>query len=205
MDVEARTEALARLAGLERQLDELRRTLGAHRTRFPPPRGSFQAVRVVVGDGDYAVTSAAVREIVRYARLTPVPGAPVAVRGVLNLRGERVAVLDLRRLLGAADTRPDLKTVILVFEAYGKAYGLLVDRVIDVVTLNGDDVDEHKMAVDRSPFVSAAWCRESRVLQLLDVAEIVSPTAVALAEAHALDSRTNAEAAHETKMDEDSV
>src|SRR5215471_3905760 len=191
MDTESRTEALARIAGLERQLDELRRTLGAHRTKFPPPRGLFQAVRVVVGDGDYAVTSAAVREIVRYARLTPVPGAPAAVRGALNLRGERVAVLDLRRLLGAGDTRPDLKTVILVFEAYGKAYGLLVDRVIDVVSLNGDEVDDGKTAVDRSPFVSAAWCTGSRVLPLLDVAEIVSPTAVALSEAHLLDSRTS--------------
>lgn len=202
MDVEARTEALARLAGLERQLDELRRTLGAHRTRFPPPRGFFQAVRVVVGDGAYAVTSAAVREIVRYARLTPVPGAAVALRGMLNLRGERVPVLDLRRLLGAGDTRPDLKTIILVFEAYGRAYGLLVDRVIDVVTLNGDDVDDSKSAVERSPFVSAAWCTESGVLQLLAVAEIVSPAAVALAEAHVFDSRPSDEATHDSARNE---
>jgi purine-binding chemotaxis protein CheW len=183
MDHEGRNDSLLKLAELERQLLDLRRELGADRTKAPPPRGKFQAVRVRVGECEYAVTSTAVREIVRYARLTAIPGSLTPILGALNLRGERVLVLDLPRLLGAGNRSPDLKAAIVVVEVHGSPVGLLVDRVVDVATIDGDLLDAADGTLDHSRFVAAVSCAESRMLQLLDLPELVSPSQLLLVDA----------------------
>jgi chemotaxis signal transduction protein len=183
MEHDGRTDSLLRLAEIERQIADMRRELVGERTKAPPPRGKFQAVRVRVGEGEYAITSAAVREIVRYARLTTIPGCLAPVLGALNLRGERVPVLDLPRLLGAGTRPPDLRAAIVVVEVHGGPVGFLVDRVLDVATIDGDLLDAADGRLDHSRFIAAVSCAESRMLQLLDLPQLVSPTELLLLDA----------------------
>jgi purine-binding chemotaxis protein CheW len=82
-----------------------------------------------LGTDDYALDAALVRELLRPPRLTRVPGAPVALAGLANLRGTALPVLDLRRVV-----RPDLEpatepTRVVVAES-GEAVGLMVDRIL---------------------------------------------------------------------------
>lgn len=83
-----------------------------------------------VGAEHYALPVEAVLEVARPARLTPVPGAPAHVVGVMNLRGEVLPVVDLAALAGLRP--PGDATVIAVVESGGARAGLAVDAVVDV-------------------------------------------------------------------------
>ena len=86
---------------------------------------------------EYALALGCVVEVVRLAALTPAPGAPAHVLGLLDLRGRVVPVLDLRTCLGLAAATPGLSTPICVVEAGGRAFGLVADAVTDVHPLQG--------------------------------------------------------------------
>ncbi len=74
-----------------------------------------------------------IEEIGRFRELTPVPGAPPAVRGVMSLRGEVVTVLDLRVVLGLGTSECGNRTRNVIVRDGGERIGLLVDRMADVV------------------------------------------------------------------------
>lgn len=82
-----------------------------------------------VGDERYAFPVHRVREVGRAFEVTPVPGAPPAVRGVHNLRGEVVPVLALATLLGLPGGEADC---IVLAEEGGRRAGLTVDELLDV-------------------------------------------------------------------------
>ncbi len=91
--------------------------------------GGVPAVTFELCGERYAVEVAHVREIRRLNGLTPVPGVPAFVLGLINLRGEILSVLDLRRILGLPS--PSLGTLarVLVLSSPAMTFGLAVDRL----------------------------------------------------------------------------
>lgn len=92
-------------------------------------------LHLVVGlsDGRYALPLTSVREAIRVGRVTRVPGAPSGVIGVINMRGEFVAVLDADILLGQGGGA-DAETAVVV-EVDGTRAGIAVRQLFDVVSL----------------------------------------------------------------------
>lgn len=76
----------------------------------------------------------AVREIVPMRAATRLPGAPDWIRGLVNLRGALIAVADLSARFG--EPRAGSNGVVLVAEAFGKTFGILVEGVKDVLSLD---------------------------------------------------------------------
>lgn len=90
----------------------------------------------------YGVPVPAVREVVPLGEVAPIPGAPAEVCGVVNLRGQLVPVICLRRRLGLAERVPDDSTrVILVDDDDGGATGLRVDSVQQVIDVFDADIE----------------------------------------------------------------
>ena len=93
---------------------------------------------------EYAIPILTVREIIGVMNITPVPHAPRDVRGVINLRGKIVPVVDLRRRFSMSDTENTPETCIIVVTLNeGKASfdtGILVDSVREVLEIRGDDI-----------------------------------------------------------------
>jgi purine-binding chemotaxis protein CheW len=83
-----------------------------------------------------------VKEVTTPATFTPIPHAPAVVHGYQNLRGHIFLVLDLRLLLGleAAPVTPDSRLVLFKPSA-GESFGVLVDQIGDIVTLNNDQIE----------------------------------------------------------------
>lgn len=90
---------------------------------------SSMHVRVRAGNEHYALRVGGVREIAKFGEIAPVPGAPAAVLGVWNLRGDVMAVLDLATLLGLGGTAPGRIVVVEEGDLHG---GLAVESVLDV-------------------------------------------------------------------------
>lgn len=94
---------------------------------------------------NYAVTVHAIREIIRIMEITQVPKTPPFIKGVINLRGKIIPVIDLRIKFGLKEKPYDAKTCIIIIEINedGKIrpMGVIVDTVTDVLNIQSDEID----------------------------------------------------------------
>ncbi len=130
-----------------------------------------QFVTFALNEQVYCLDILSVREIRMLESVTPVPGAPEAIRGVFNLRGSIVPVCDLRLRFGQAATpiAPNHPAVIVAIQ--DRLIGLLVDEVLDIVTVPSDNVCPPPDAESgrRNPFFSALITQPNGLLIVVDV------------------------------------
>lgn len=91
-----------------------------------------------IGEQEFCVDIMAVREIRGWTAATPLPQAPSYVRGVINLRGAVLPIVDLAARLGLGATEPSVRNVIIVVRIGTRLVGLLVDAVSEVLTATTD-------------------------------------------------------------------
>ncbi len=101
--------------------------------------GGNQFLTFRLAGEEYGVEILRVQEIKGYSRVTPVPNAPPAVKGVMNLRGTVVPVFDLRTRFGMPRVEPDPFTVVIVVTVGPQMAGLVVDAVSDVLDVGPAD------------------------------------------------------------------
>lgn len=90
---------------------------------------------------EYGIPIRHVQEIIGILPITPVPGSPGDVLGVINLRGKIVPVTDLRQKFGIMPGEPTSQTCIIVVSAHGVATGIIADRVREVTEIKGDTIE----------------------------------------------------------------
>jgi purine-binding chemotaxis protein CheW len=114
-------------------------TAGAPHSPLPAAVGG-KYLTFALGAEEYGVDVLAVREIIGMLDITPVPRAPECVRGVVNLRGQVIPVIDLRLCLGMPAIAYSAETCIVVAEVEGEPIGLIVDHVSEVADIRAADV-----------------------------------------------------------------
>jgi purine-binding chemotaxis protein CheW len=134
-----------------------------------------ELVTFYVGDLLLGAEIRHVEEINRHVDFTPVPHAPEFVRGVVNLRGEVVTVLDLRTILGLGQTEPSKDSRNVVVNAGGDRIGLLVDRIADVVNTQWGQIDlpPANLTGVQGRFLQGVYKLERELLAVLDIAEVL--------------------------------
>lgn len=128
-------------------------------------------VSFYVGELLLGVDIIRVDEINRHLDVTPVPHAPPFVKGVLNLRGEVVTVVDLRMILGMPPSLSDRTTRTVIVRSKGEQIGLLVDRIADVIGTRLDEIDPvpPNLRGTDSRFFVGVYKLEKELLVILDV------------------------------------
>ncbi len=118
------------------------------------------------------VELAEVEEINRHTAVTPVPGAPDCVRGLINLRGEVVTVLDLKTILGLGSTQIGPGTRNVIVRCQDERIGLLVDGVSDVVRAKREELLPCPANFGQADtrYFHAVYRMDGRLLVVLDVA-----------------------------------
>ena len=121
-----------------------------------------------------------VRELIGLMPITAVPRAPGFVRGVINLRGKVIPVIDLRLQFGMEPCPATDQTVIIVVQCAveGRALtmGLLVDRVLEVLSIGADQIEPAPSfgATESADFLLGVGKAGQRVVFLLDIARLLS-------------------------------
>lgn len=110
--------------------------------------GTLQLISVAILGQSWSIPIGAVREVLGAQAITPVPLAPPAVAGALNLRGRIVTLLDLRVPLGLEPTVAPERSMQVVVEHQGELYSLIIDGVGDSVSVAAREVEPAPRTMD---------------------------------------------------------
>lgn len=130
----------------------------------------------MIGEEFFGVDILKVRDIIGISDITPVPKSPRFIKGVINLRGNIVPVVDLRVKFKMEERVYDGTTVIIVVEVRGRFIGMIVDSVADVIDIKTEGIHKspHYSANVREDFIQSIGKKEDRLIIILDVDRILN-------------------------------
>jgi purine-binding chemotaxis protein CheW len=148
---------------------------------------------VLLNGQDYGLELTKVQEIRGFTQITPIPNMPAHIKGVMNLRGSVLPVIDMRIKFGMQSTDYTKFTVIIIAHSRGKSVGLIVDAVSDVLSTSGDKIQmppDFGQAAE-SRFVQGLLKSGENLVILLDLDRLLAEAEVNVAPMNA-DTNANA-------------
>ena len=140
-----------------------------------------------LGEEEYGVDILKVQEIRGYDTITRMPDAPDFIKGVINLRGTIVPVVDMRIKFKLGRVVYDEFTVMIILNLGRRVVGMVVDGVSDVMQLNPDQIrpaPEFGGGVN-TKYITGLGALEQRMLILVDIEKLMSATDMALMDVQA--------------------
>jgi purine-binding chemotaxis protein CheW len=145
-----------------------------------------------LGDEEYGLEVTKVQEIIRMLPVTRVPRAPAFVRGVINLRGRIIPVLELRTRFGMPTVEDARETCIVVVRTGALLMGIIVDQVRDVLDIHADEIQavpDFGVRVDTA-YLSGLARRDQRVVLLLEIERVLTTAESGTLQRSAADAMT---------------
>jgi purine-binding chemotaxis protein CheW len=135
-----------------------------------------QFISFAIGDDQYGVDIMAVREIKGWSDITHLPRQPDYVRGVLNLRGAIVPIIDLRCRFGQGLTEATPLHIVIIVQIGGRHVGLIGDRVLDIVSVESTQIQAVPRTSQGSAtdFLSGLVTIESTMIALIDLPNLLA-------------------------------
>jgi purine-binding chemotaxis protein CheW len=149
-----------------------------------PPEKPLEFLSFTLGEEEYGIDIQKVQELRGYDAVTRIANAPAFIKGVVNLRGIIVPIIDMRVKLNLGDPSYDQFTVVIVLNIGGRVVGMVVDSVSDVITLTPDQIkDPPQMGslLDTDYLIGLGTVNE-RMLILMDIDRLMSSEEMGLIE-----------------------
>ncbi len=137
-----------------------------------------------LGEEEYGLEILSVQEIIGMIPITPVPRMPDYIRGVINLRGKVIPVIDLRLKFAMSSMEDTSQTCIIVVQSQGREVGVVVDKVSEVLDISCDEIeDPPAMGSDvRTDYILGIGKSQDKVRMLLDIEKALASSGDALPE-----------------------
>ena len=141
--------------------------------------GVIEFISFSIGDDQYGVAIMSVREIKGWSGVTHLPKQPDYVRGVLNLRGVMVPIIDLRCRFGQGMTDASAMHVVIIVQIGERLVGLLADRVLDIVSFEAAKIQKVPTigGAEQSDFLSGLITVDDAMIALIDLEHLLSSEA----------------------------
>jgi purine-binding chemotaxis protein CheW len=131
---------------------------------------------------EYGISIHHIKEIIAMMKITSVPKIPSYMKGVINLRGSIIPIVDTRARFGMSTHVADMHTAIIIVEVEHTSIGFIVDRVEEVSTIDNENLTNApkfgNSAID-ADFISQVARIQERVVMVLDVEKLVHEDALA--------------------------
>jgi len=137
-----------------------------------------------LGKEEYGIDILKVQEIRGYETVTRIANAPEFVKGVVNLRGIIVPIVDMRIKFHLGEPTYDQFTVVIILNIGGRVMGMVVDSVSDVITLSRDQIKPapEMGTAFNSDYLTGLGTMEERMLILVDIDKLMSSEEMGLIE-----------------------
>jgi purine-binding chemotaxis protein CheW len=135
-----------------------------------------QFISFAIGDDQYGVDIMAVREIKGWTEITHLPNQPEYVRGVLNLRGVIVPIIDLRCRFGQGMTEAAATHIVIIVQIGARPVGLLADRVLDIVSFENAKIQPvpRIAQASRINFLAGLVTVDAAMIAIIDLPNLLS-------------------------------
>ena len=136
---------------------------------------SRELIAFRIGEQEFCVDIMSVREIRGWTPATPLPRAPGFMKGVINLRGAVLPIIDLGARFGLRTSEPTARHVIMVARIGSRTVGLLVDAVSDIITVTDGQIQPTPdVACDQvKTFVRGIFAIEGRMISLVELDRVL--------------------------------
>ncbi|MEN3113578.1 chemotaxis protein CheW [Uliginosibacterium paludis] len=145
---------------------------------------SAQYLTFTLGKEEYGVDILKVQEIRGYDAVTAIANSPPFIKGVINLRGVIVPIVDMRLKFNVGEATYDQFTVVIILNVLGRVLGIVVDGVSDVITLQPVQIKaspEFGAAMD-TRYIRGLGAVDERMIILVDIEKLMSSRDMALME-----------------------
>lgn len=128
-----------------------------------------------LGDGDYAIPLLGVREVIAFTETTPLPFSPPYFVGIMNLRGQVISIMDLRKKFNVKP-RENAETAVIICDLGDISLGVVVDSVNSVLSADSKDIAEKPefTSGDKADFVTGVYNKNSKLTLIVDIARALS-------------------------------
>jgi len=137
---------------------------------------SRELLTFTLGSEEYGIDILKVQEIRGYEAVTTIANAPEFIKGVINLRGVIVPIVDMRIKFKLPKATYDESTVVIILNVVGRVVGMVVDGVSDVTTLKADDIKpapEFGSSLD-TKYLQGLGTADERMIILVDIEKLMS-------------------------------
>jgi purine-binding chemotaxis protein CheW len=137
-----------------------------------------QFVGFRIGEEDYAIAITKIQEIILMKPITRLPQVPDSIEGLINLRGNVIPVVNLRKRFGLPARDFDDETRTVVVNTHDKTVGCVVDEVTQVMRVSADQIQSVPISVSSTArrFISGIARFDDRLLILLDIDRLFDPS-----------------------------
>ncbi|ODS30075.1 MAG: purine binding chemotaxis protein [Candidatus Scalindua rubra] len=129
-----------------------------------------------LGEEEYSIEILKVREIIGVMTITTVPQTPDYMKGVINLRGKVIPIIDLRLKFSMAEAERTQETCIIVVEVNNTLIGIIVDSVSEVLDIKGTEIEDAPSfghGIDTN-FIKGLGKTKGKIIILLDIAKVLT-------------------------------
>ena len=148
-------------------------TLSPQKVTKPSNQKSGHYVVFRIDQQHYALPLDHVIRAVRMVAVTPIPDTPNSMLGIINMAGQMLPVIDLRRLFGQADKSPELQDLLLIVQIQDQTVAVIVDEVLNILELSSKQIQSPPAAVSQSRFLAAAVQQEDILILILDASRLL--------------------------------
>lgn len=127
-----------------------------------------------LGSEDYAIPLLMVREVISVPETTPIPKSPTHFLGIMNLRGQVISVVDLRKKMKVEPSK-NIEEAVIIVDIGGMNIGVVVDSINKVLAFSADDVSdvpEVEQQVNAN-YIIGVYKKEKTLTVLLDIAKVL--------------------------------
>lgn len=148
---------------------------------MPEGKSAEETIQILVfllGKEEFGVRIDQVKEIIAMKPITRMPKAPAFIEGVINLRGEIMAVVDLAKQLDLSGSEHDEETRIIVVDVGDNTVGMIVDAVPEVLKISVKNVDPTPGLIEskiNTTYIEGIGKLEDRLFVLLNLSKVLSP------------------------------
>ena len=137
---------------------------------------AYQYITFTVNNEEYGIDIMSVLEIKGWTDTTRLPNQPDYLRGVLNLRGAIVPIIDLRHRFGEGQTEASSTNVVIIVSIQHRYIGILVDAVSDIMTVSKSDIQDipNVDGSSRENFLSGLVTLNERMVAILELGQLKS-------------------------------
>lgn len=145
-----------------------------------PTSAARELIAFRIGEQEFCVDIMAVREIRGWTPATPLPRSPGYMKGVINLRGAILPIIDLGARFGLTASEPTARHVIMVAHVGGRLVGLLVDAVSDILQLSDAAIQATPDVASElvKTFVKGIFALDGRMISLIALEQIIPESEV---------------------------